>query len=91
MRKRQVGINVKASQNLNLKYYTDLYSHFLEKLYFTMERYNVEIPDFITNHLKELVLEETIKIGKISIIELSKGLVKLGEVKRNFNNNIYYM
>ena len=56
-----------------------------------MERYNVEIPDFITNHLKELVLEETIKIGKISIIELSKGLVKLGEVKRNFNNNIYYM
>ena len=59
-----------------------------------MEKYNVEIPDFITIHLKELVLEESIKIGKISIIaiiELSKCLAKLGEIKRNFNNNILHV
>jgi hypothetical protein len=31
-----------------------------------MERYNAETPDFITIHLKELVLEEKLKRGQIS-------------------------
>jgi len=82
----QVGINVKETHNL--EYYRNLYEHLLEKLSIIMESYNVEAPDFITLIMKELVLEETIKKGEISKIEISKGLGKIGEVKRNFNSSI---
>lgn len=82
----QVGINVKETHNL--EYYRNLYEHLLEKLSIIMESYNVEAPDFITLIMKELVLEETIKKGVISKIEISKGLGKIGEVKRNFNSSI---
>ena len=85
----QTGINVKETHNLN--YYRDLYEHFLELLDITMQCYGVESPDFIVIYLKEIILEveETLKkINPISQIVLNKSLVKVGETKRLFNNNI---
>ena len=83
----QTGINVKETHNLN--YYRNLYEPFSGKLEITMDRYNVESPDFIVIYLKELNLEKTLKKeDPIFQIVLSKSLVKVWKTKRFFNYNI---
>ncbi|KAF8805670.1 hypothetical protein BYT27DRAFT_7224747 [Phlegmacium glaucopus] len=72
MLESQVGINVRENHDLN--YYKLLYLHLLEK-------YTVETPDFITFIIKEIFIEEDIKTGQISKIELR-------EVKGNFNSSV---
>lgn len=64
----QVGIIVKETHDL--EYYRNLYEHFLEILEITIQRYNVESPDFIIIYLKELILFEERKLLKKKILFL---------------------
>ena len=51
-----------------------------------MSLYNVGTPDFIIIHLKEIVVDDIIKIGQLSKIDLPKKLINVNETK--FNSNI---
>lgn len=84
----QVGISVRETHNF--KYYKELYSHYSDLLSAILERYDVRSPDFIVIYLKELILEDTLKItvDPTAKIVLNKGIINVGETKRNFNNNI---
>ena len=82
----QVGINVKNNHNIN--YYKDLYDHLIETLDILMDRYNITKPDLIVIRLKELNIDEDLKIGQITNIKLNKGIVPVTSTKHNFNKNI---
>ena len=77
----QVGIRVLESHDLN--YYKSLFEHLLEKLDITMQRYQVEIPDFIIINLKERRI-----LLRLNFLKLNKGIVKVGVTRQIFNSNI---
>ena len=63
----QIGFNVK--NNPNISHYRNLYKYLLEKLNILMDRYMITTPDFIVIHLKELNIDEDLKIGQFSDIK----------------------
>jgi len=82
----QVGIVVK--DNHDISYYRDLFEYFNEKLESLMSIYNINTPDFIDIIFKEITLDNQIKLGGISKIELPKRLIKISKTNNYFNNNI---
>lgn len=76
----QRGINVKNRHNIN--HYRNLYEYLLEKLNILMERYMIPVPDFIVIHLKELNIDDSLKIGQFSDIKLNKGIVPISLTKK---------
>jgi hypothetical protein len=82
----QIGINVK--NNHNISHYRNLYEYLLEKLNILMDRYMITTPDFIVIHLKELNIDEDLKIGQFSDIKLNKGIVPISVTTKIFSPNI---
>jgi hypothetical protein len=82
----QVGIVVKKQHNIS--YYRDLFEYYKERLESLMSIYNVGTPDFIIIHLKEIIVDDKLKIGRLSQIELPKRLINVSETKTKFNSNI---
>lgn len=82
----QVGIVVKDIHNIN--YYRKLYEYYVDKLEIQMSFYTVGLPDFITIYLKEIQVEDEIKIGDLSRIELPNKIIKVSDTKTKFNSNI---
>jgi len=82
----QVGIVVKDKHDIS--YYRDLFEYFNEKLDSLMSLYNINTPDFIDIIFKEITLDNQIKLGGISNIELPKRLIKISKTNNYFNNNI---
>nr|QWO71369.1 DNA polymerase [Termitomyces sp. T123] len=82
----QVGIVVKETHDI--AYYRRLFEHYIEKLEILMSLYMVDTPDFIVIHLKELLVDDSIKIGQMSKIELPKRLITVSETKTKFNNKM---
>ena len=71
----QVGIVVKDKHDIS--YYRNLFEHYIEKLESIMSLYTVGTPDFIVIHLKEILVEDNIKIGRLSQIDLPKKLINV--------------
>jgi hypothetical protein len=82
----QVGIVVSSEHNIT--YYRELFEYYTERLESIMSLYNVTTPDFIIIHIKEIKIIESLKIGRLSQIELPKRLINLSETKTKFNSNI---
>lgn len=82
----QVGIVVKEKHDIS--YYRNLFEYYIEKLESLMSLYNVDTPEFIVITLKEILLEDNIKIGRLSQIELPKRLINVSETKTKFNSNM---
>ena len=70
--------------------YKNLFEHYQETLELLMDRYQIEVPDFIIFYIKTLEIEEELKALKINLssIEIHKGLVQVEKVKKGFNSNI---
>lgn len=82
----QAGIIVKEKHDID--YYLNLYDHFNDLLESLMSRYQIEEPDFITIHLKEVLLEDTLIKNQISQIEFPKSILNVNKINFNFNDNI---
>ena len=82
----QVGIVVKDKHDIS--YYRNLFDHYIEKLESIMSLYNVSTPDFIVIHLKEILVDDNIKIGRLSQIDLPQKLINVSETKTKFNSKI---
>jgi hypothetical protein len=82
----QVGIVVKDKHDIS--YYKILFEYYIEKLESLLSMYMVGNPDFIVIHLKEILVDDSIKIGQLSQIELPKRLININETKTKFNSNI---
>ena len=77
----QVGIVVKTQHNL--AYYRDLFEYYKERLEIILSLYNVDTPDFIIIHLKEIIISDHLKIGRLYQIESPKRLINISETKTN--------
>jgi hypothetical protein len=53
-----------------------------------MSLYTVGTPDFIVIHLKEIQVEDSLKIGQLSKIDLPNRLITAREGKNKLNSNI---
>lgn len=53
-----------------------------------MDRYSIDFPDFITIHIKEISIEDSLIKNQISHIVLPKNIFNINKFKTNFNNNI---
>lgn len=82
----QVGIVVKDRHDIS--YYRKLFAFYVDKLEIQMSFYTVGLPDFITIYLKEIQVDETIRIGDLSQIVLPKRLINVSETKTKFNSHI---
>lgn len=91
---KQVGVVVK--DNHDLHHYISLYDHFLETLDLLMDRYHIEIPDFITFRFRTLVLPEDIKVmqNKAYNTEILRQaaregrLMSVSKIIKDFNSSI---
>nr|YP_009739367.1 LAGLIDADG homing endonuclease [Tricholoma bakamatsutake]QIC20211.1 LAGLIDADG homing endonuclease [Tricholoma bakamatsutake] len=70
----QLGIVVKDKHDIS--YYRILFDHYIEKLESIMSLYNVGTPDFIVIHLKEILVDDNIKIGRFVIDYPSNDVMK---------------
>jgi hypothetical protein len=84
----QLGINVKNTHNIN--YYRNIFDYLIERLYLLMER--SQIPDlyFIVIYLKELNIEDELKLGQFSDIKINKGVVPICLTKKNNKKNFFH-
>ena len=82
----QVGIVVKDKHDIS--YYRLLFRHYTDKLESIMSLYNVGTPDFIVIHLKEILVDDNLKIGRLSQIDLPNKLINVSDTKTKFNSNI---
>jgi len=71
----QVGIVVKDKHDIS--FYINLFEFYLVKLEHLMSLYTVGTPDFIVIHLKEILVEDSIKIGQLSKIDLPNSLINV--------------
>jgi hypothetical protein len=82
----QTGINVKDTHNISQ--YRNIYEYLLERLYLLMDRYQIPYPDFIVIYLKELNIDDKLKLGQFSSLKLTKGVIPIYLTKKNFSPNI---
>jgi len=82
----QVGIVIKEEHDIN--YYKSLFEHYKDMLDSTMSLYNAETPDFIIIHLREITVDEKLKLGKLPHISTTLLSGQVTDNKIKFNNNI---
>ena len=71
----------------DISYYRNLFEYYNEKLDSHMSLYNVDTPDFIVIYLKEILVDDNIKIGRLSQIEIPQKLINVCETNTNTNTN----